>query len=72
MRWTLTLVSLGLGAGALIFGQSLLPPFAVMQSKLGTTVPLYITWGMIGSTIAIAIALAGFLVATGLGMVRDD
>lgn len=71
MRWLLSLVALGLGTGALMFGRSLLPSFEVMQSKLGTLVPLYLTWGMIWITIAIAVALAGFLIATGLGMIED-
>ena len=71
MRWTLTLVALGMGAAAMIFGMTMLPAAAVMQGKLGTIAPLYITWGMIWITIAIAVALAAFLVATGLGMVRD-
>ena len=71
MRWLLAVVALGLGAGAFLFGQSLLPTFAVMQSKLGTLVPLYLTWGMIWITTAIGVAIAAFLIGTGLGMVRD-
>ena len=72
MRWILALAALGMGAAALIFGTSMLPPAAVMQSKLGTIAPLYITWGMIWLTVAIAVALAAFLIGTGLGIVRDD
>ena len=72
VRWILALVTLGLGAGIMTFGNSLLPAAAVMQSKLGTLAPLYITWGMIGLTAAIAVALAAYLIGTGLGLVRDD
>jgi hypothetical protein len=44
---------------------------AEMQSKLGTIAPLIITWGLIWTAAAMAVLVAGFCVATGLGMVRD-
>ena len=70
--WILgAIVVLGLGAGTVMFGNAMTPPMAEMQSKLGTLAPLYITWGMIWIAVAMAVVLAGFCVATGLGLVRD-
>jgi hypothetical protein len=65
-------VVLGLAAFALVLGRNLLPPSEVMQSKLNTIAPLIITWGMIWITIIIALALAGFLLATGLSKARHS
>ena len=61
-----------LAAWALILGTTLLPEFAVMQSKLNTVMPLIITWGMIWITILSAVALAGFLIMTGLSKARES
>ena len=72
VTWILAaIVVLGLGAASVVFGMRLTPPMAEMQSKLGTVAPLYITWGMIWIAFAMAVALAGFCAATGLGLVRD-
>lgn len=51
---------------ALLLGQSFLPSSEAMQKKLGTLAPLFITWGMIWMTVAMALALSGFLVVTGM------
>lgn len=71
MRWLLAIAVAVLGCGAVLFGVYLLPSTDVMQSRLGTLAPLYITWGMIWITVAVTIGLAGFLVGTGLGVIRD-
>ena len=65
-------VVLGLAAWALILGSNLLPAFEVMQSKLNTVMPLIITWGMIWITVLSAVALAGFLIMTGLSKARES
>ena len=70
--WILGAIAvLGLGAGTVMFGNALTPPMAEMQSKLGTLAPLIITWGMIWIAFAMSVMVAGFCVATGLGMVKD-
>jgi hypothetical protein len=51
---------------AVLLGQSFLPSSEAMQKKLGTLAPLFITWGMIWMTAAMALALSGFLVVTGM------
>ena len=58
-----------LSAVAVIFGVSMLPSTANMQSRLGTVVPLVITWGMIWMTVASGVALAIYLFAYGMGKV---
>jgi hypothetical protein len=65
-------VVLGLAALTLILGSSLLPASEVMRSKLNTVAPLIITWGMIWITVLMAVALAGFLIATGLNKGRHS
>jgi hypothetical protein len=65
-------VVLGLAALTLILGANLLPPFEVMQAKLNSVAPLIITWGMIWLTVLMAVALAGFLIATGLNKARHS
>jgi hypothetical protein len=60
---------LGLSAAALIFGVNMLPSTANMQSRLGTVVPLIITWGMIWLTVASGVALALYVFAYGMGKV---
>ena len=72
LLWILGAIAvLGLGAGTVMFGNALTPPMAEMQSKLGTIAPLIITWGMIWLAAAMAVLVAGFCVATGLGLVRE-
>ena len=67
LKWILGGVAvLALSAIALIFGVNLLPTTAKMQSKLGTLAPLIITWGMIWLSVAMGVALAGLLFATGM------
>jgi len=65
-------VVLGLAALTLILGNSLLPASEVMRSKLNTVAPLIITWGMIWITVLMAVALACFLIATGLNKARHS
>ena len=59
-----------LSAVAVIFGVSMLPSTANMQSRLGTVVPLVITWGMIWISVAMGVVLAIYVFAYGLGKVR--
>jgi hypothetical protein len=71
--WYLSaLVVLGLTAASLLFGLNLLPSSDVMKTKLGTTAPLMITWGMIFMTVVLGLMLAGYLVATGMNESRDS
>ena len=65
-------VVLGLALLTLILGNSMLPASEVMRSKLNTVAPLVITWGMIWITVLMAVALAGFLIATGLNKGRHS
>jgi hypothetical protein len=60
---------LGLSAAALLFGVNLLPTTENMQSKLGTAMPLLLTWGMIWLTVASGVALALYIFAYGIGKV---
>jgi len=70
--WILgAIVILAIGAGTVMFGNAMTPPMAEMRSKLGTLAPLIITWGMIWIAVAMAVLVAGFCVATGLGLVKD-
>ena len=59
-------VTFGLAVVALLLGRGFLPSSEAMQKKLGTLAPLVITWGLIWITVAMAVVLAGYLVATGL------
>ena len=71
LGWILLgVATLGLSAGALIFGVSLLPPAESMQGKLGTIAPLIITWGMIWITVLSGVGLAIYIFAYGMGKVR--
>jgi hypothetical protein len=70
LGWILLGVAvLGLSAAAVIFGLNLLPTTANMESRLGTVVPLMITWAMIWLTVASGIALALYIFAYGIGKV---
>jgi hypothetical protein len=72
VSWILGAIAvLGLSAGTVLFGNAMTPPMAEMKSKLGTLAPLYITWGMIWIAVAMGVALAAFMIAIGLGVVRD-
>ena len=65
-RWILSaIVVLGVAVVLLMIGQTLLPPRAVAQRK-GTIIPWMITWGMVWGTVVLAVAIAGFHLATGL------
>ena len=55
-----------LGIMGVVFGLNLLPTAEAVQNRLGTAVPLYLTWGMIMLTAVAAIGLAAFLVKSGL------
>lgn len=71
IAWILgAIVVLGLGASSVILGVNLMPTGAVLESKLGTLAPWILTWGMIWITVLTAVALAGFLVATGVRKFR--
>ena len=73
LNWILGgVVVLALCAIALVFGVNLLPSTEKMQSKLGTLAPLIITWGMIWLSVAMGVALAGFLFATGMSKSRES
>ena len=60
------IASLGLGIIAVIFGWHLLPTMEAVKTKTGTLVPWFFTWGMIVTTALAALAVAGFLIVSGL------
>ena len=71
--WILgAILVLGLSAAAMVFGVELLPASATMQSKLGTAVPVFLTWGMIWLTALSGVAVAIFLFATGMSKARGS
>jgi len=55
----------------LVVSMTLMPPEAEVQVK-GTFVPWVITWGMVWLTAAMGLAIAGFMVAVGLGKFSSD
>ena len=61
---------LGLAVVSVTLGMSLMPSGAAIQKKLGTPAPVVLTWTMIGMTVVVAIALASFLIATGVNKAR--
>ena len=61
---------LGLAVVSVMLGMSLMPSGAAIQKKLGTPAPVVLTWTMIGMTVVVAIALAAFLIATGVNKAR--
>jgi hypothetical protein len=60
------IAALGLAALGVVFGMNLLPTAESVESRLGTAMPLVVTWVVIGMTVVAAIALAGFLLVTAL------
>jgi hypothetical protein len=69
--WILgAVIVLGLAVLSIAFGMTLMPSRATMLAKLGTLAPWILTWGMIWTTVLIAVALAAFLVATGVSEAR--
>ena len=73
VNWILGAVAvLGLAVLALVLGRSLLPTTELMKSRLNTVAPLIITWGMIWITVLMAVALAGFMIATGMNKARHS
>ena len=61
---------LGLAVVSVMLGMSLMPSGAAIQKKLGTPAPVVLTWTMIWMTVVVAIALAAFLIATGVNKAR--
>jgi hypothetical protein len=64
MAWAVA--SLALGIASVVFGVNLLPPAETVASRLGTAMPLFLTWGMIGIIAVAAVSLAAFLLTAGL------
>ena len=70
VKWIVGAIAvLGLAVVSLILGQTLLPSSSVAQ-KGGTEVPWLLTWGVILVTALIAVAIAGFLMVTGVSKLR--
>lgn len=70
VKWIVGAIAvLGLAAASLIFGMTLMPSRARAQ-EVGTVVPWFLTWGMIWTTVLIAVTIAGFLIVTGVSKVR--
>ncbi len=64
--WMLgALAVVGMAAFVLWLGVVIMPPMAIAQ-ELGTVVPWFITWGLLWITIAIGLAIAGFVAKVGL------
>ena len=61
---------LGLAVVSVMLGLNLMPSAAAIQKKLGTPAPVVLTWGIIGMIVVVAIALAAFLIATGVDKAR--
>jgi len=64
------LVVLALGVVNVLLGMNLVPTLAVAQEK-GTVAGWWLLWIVIGLVELSAIALAGFLIAAGLGKVPE-
>ena len=64
------LVVLALGVVNVLLGMNLVPTLAVAQEK-GTVAGWWLLWIVIGLVEVSAIALAGFLLAAGLGKVPE-
>jgi hypothetical protein len=70
--WLLgALAVFGLAAFVLWVGVVIMPPLTRAQ-ELGTTVPWFITWGLLWLVIAIALAIAGFVAKVGLRSQSTD
>ena len=65
--WKLVaIVVLALGALLVVFGMNLMPTQETAIAK-GSIAPWRMTWGMIWSTVAMTIVLAGYLFTAGRG-----
>ena len=64
------ILSLALGVLNVVLGTYLVPTLAVAQEK-GTAAGFYLIWCVIALTALCAFALAGFLLAAGLGKVPE-
>jgi hypothetical protein len=63
-RWFFVLVVLASAVFCILLGMNLLPTKA-RADQIGTTVPLFITWGLIGITLIMSVAVAAFLLLKG-------
>lgn len=68
VKWMVGAVAvLGLGVLMVVIGMTLLPVrTAVTGSAAAKLVPWYFTWGLIWTTVLMAVAVAGSLVVTGV------
>jgi hypothetical protein len=64
------IVVLALGVVNVVLGTYLVPTAAVAQEK-GTIAGFYLVWFVIVLALISAVSLAGFLLAAGLGKVRE-
>jgi hypothetical protein len=71
LQWiVLAVVVLALGAIGIVLGLSLVPP-RVVAIERGTVAGWWIVWTVIWLSTLMAIAVAGFLLAAGLGKVPE-